>query len=127
MVALWLVNQIAGFAILHYPWDGMTLAWGAILGVITVLSTVAAQATIRRRRIVATAIASFSAAFVVYEGGLYLVSAMIMGGTEDFASAIVGRILAINAAAFIGLLVTRQLIAATEQTRRLPYRVTGVI
>jgi hypothetical protein len=65
--------------------------------------------------------------FVVYIGGLYLVSVTIMGGTEDFASAIVGRILAINATTFIGLLVASQVIAATEQTRRLPYRVTGVI
>jgi hypothetical protein len=46
----------------------MTLTWGAILGVIAVLSTVAAQATIRRRGFLITAVAGFAAAFTVYEG-----------------------------------------------------------
>lgn len=111
-VALWLVNQIGGFAVLHYPWDAMTLTWGAILGVIAVLSTAAAQATVHRHGIITTAIASFAAAFVVYEGGLYLISATLMGGTEDFASAIMVRILEINAAAFVALLAGGLLIAA---------------
>ena len=111
--ALWLVNQIAGFAFLHYPWDGLTLAWGAILGVIAVLSTAAAQAaSFRRTGVVATAIASFAAAFLVYEGGLYLVSATVMGGTEDFVLAVVLRILEINVAAFVALLAASLSIAA---------------
>jgi hypothetical protein len=110
-VALWLVNQIVGFGFLHYPWDGMTLTWGAILGGIAVLSTAAAQATISRQGVIATATAAFTAAFVVYEGGLYLISATIMGGTEDFTASIVIRILAINAAAFAALLAAGFLIA----------------
>ncbi len=36
-VALWLVNQIVGFAVLHYPWDAMTLTWGAIFAGVAVL------------------------------------------------------------------------------------------
>src|SRR5579862_9091601 len=43
-LAIWLINQIIGFGILHYPTDAMTLIWGAILAVIAVLSTMAAQA-----------------------------------------------------------------------------------
>lgn len=103
-VALWLINQVLGFAVLHYPWDGMTLAWGAILGGIAVLSTAAAQAAMRGRGLVVTAATSFVAAFLVYEGGLYLISASVMGGAEDFAAAIVVRILELNAAAFVALL-----------------------
>ena len=113
-LALWLSNQIVGFAVLHYPWDAMTLTWGAILGAVALLSTAAAQTTIRRHSLLTTAIASFAAAFAVYEGSLYLVSATVMGGTEDFASAILWRILAINAAAFSGLLATALLMAATQ-------------
>jgi len=109
-VALWLVNQIIGFTILQYPWDGMTLAWGAILGVIAVLSTVAAQAAMRRHNIAITAIASFAAAFVVYESGLYLIS-IPLGATEDFTAAIVIRILEINAASFAVLLAAALLAA----------------
>ena len=103
-VALWLINQVIGFAVLHYPWDGMTLAWGAALGGVAVLSTAAAQAAMRGRGLVVTAATSFVAAFLVYEGGLCLISASVMGGAEDFAAAIVVRILEINAAAFVALL-----------------------
>ena len=111
-VALWLVNQIIGFGFLHYPWDTMTLTWGAILGIVAVLSTVGAQAGVRRRGIIATAVTSFTAAFAVYEGGLYLISAIVMGGTEDFAWAIIVRILEINAAALVGLMAAAFLIHA---------------
>lgn len=120
-VALWLINQLIGFALLHYPWDGMTLAWGAILGGIAVLSTAAAQAAMRGEGLVATALTSFAAAFVVYEGGLYLISASVMGGTEDFAAAIVVRILEINAAAFVALL-TVALLAAMGLRAGVPGR-----
>jgi hypothetical protein len=117
-VGLWVVNQIAGFAFLHYPWDAMTLTWGAILGVIAMLSTGAAQAAIGHGGLVGAALASFAAAFAVYEGGLYLISATVMGGTDDFAASIVWRILAINAAAFVGLLAAALLVAAVQGRRR---------
>jgi hypothetical protein len=126
-LALWLINQIVGFAVLHYPWDAMTLTWGAILGVIAVLSTVAAQATIRRHGIAATAVASFVAALVVYEGLLYLISATVMGGTEDFTLAIVVRILAINAAGFAVLLTASFLIAVAGSRDRSVGRVAPPI
>jgi hypothetical protein len=115
--ALWLINQAVGFTILHYPWDGSTLVWGAVLGAVAVLSTVTAQALVRGRGIVAAALAAFAAAFIVYEGSLYLVSALALGGTEDFTPAIIARISAINAAAFAGLLAAGLLIAATAGSR----------
>ncbi len=42
-VALWLANQIVGFGLMGYPWDGSTLLWGAVLGVVALLSTAAAR------------------------------------------------------------------------------------
>jgi hypothetical protein len=122
-VALWLVNQVIGFSVLHYPWDGMTLAWGAILGAVAVASTLAAQATLGNRGIIQTALASFAAAFVVYEGALYIASATIMGGTEIYTPAIVGRILAINAAGFAALLAASTLLAAAGAHVRMSGRV----
>lgn len=127
-VALWLVNQIIGFTLLHYPWDGMTLAWGAILGIVAVSSTGAALATIRRQGVVATAATGFAAAFVTYEGGLYLVSVAVMGGTEDFAAATVVRILEINAAAFAALAAASLLIAISGRgARAVTGRATGTV
>jgi hypothetical protein len=116
IVALWLVNQVIGFTILHYPWDAMTFTWGVVLGGVALLTTVAAQGVIRGQNVVAAMLAGFVAAFVVYEGGLYLVSAVALGGTEDFNAQIVARILAINAAAFAGLLATSFLIAAAGRS-----------
>ena len=84
--ALWLANQLIGFGVLHYPRDAGTFTWGAVLGIVAVLTT-------------------FAGAFIVYEGSLFVVSATWLGGTEVFAPAIVIRILAINAVAFAGLLV----------------------
>jgi hypothetical protein len=114
-VALWLVNQVIGFTVLSYPWDGMTFLWGAILGVVAVLSTVAALAVITQRSLVVSAPSSFGAAFIVYEGVLYLVS-IPMGATADFTAAIVVRILEINVAGFAALLAAA-LLAASASAR----------
>jgi hypothetical protein len=43
-LALWLINQIIGFTVLHYPWDAITLAWGAILGAVAPCCTLIASA-----------------------------------------------------------------------------------
>jgi len=116
-LALWLLNQVVGFTILQYPWDATTLTWGVVLGGVAVLTTAAAQAVIRGRSGVTAMIASFAAAFIVYEGSLYLVSAGALGGTDDFTAEIVDRILAINATAFAGLLAASLLIAAAIGSR----------
>jgi hypothetical protein len=114
IVALWLVNQIIGFTWLHYPTDPTTLIWGGVLGVVALASTAAAQTAARGRSLALTAPTGFAAAFIVYEGGLYLVSALWLGGTEDFTAAIVLRILAINAASFALLLAASLLLAAAQ-------------
>ena len=114
-LGLWLVNQVVGFTVLHYPWDGMTLVWGAALGVVALLSTAAAQAVVGSRGVIAASLAGFTAAFVAYEGSLFIVSAAALGGTEDYTPAIVGRILAINAAAFAALLAASLLTAAARR------------
>ena len=110
--AAWLANQVVGFAFLDYPWDGSTLAWGVVLGVVAVLATVAAQGIAKRlagRGAILASVAAFAGAFAVYEGGLFVVSATWLGGIEDFVPTIVARILAINAAAFAALLVASRL------------------
>jgi hypothetical protein len=106
-VALWLANQIVGFAFLGYPWDGMTLLWGGVLGAVALLATAVARLASTRlagASYSAILIASFAAAFIAYEGGLYLVAAAWLGGTEDFAPSIVAYIAGLNVLAFIGLL-----------------------
>jgi hypothetical protein len=111
-VALWLANQIVGFGLMGYPWDGSTLLWGVVLGVVALLSTAAARLAstqVARAPYGVVLVSSFAAAFVAYEGGLYIVSAAWLGGTEDFTGSIVAYIAGLNVLAFIGLLVIERL------------------
>lgn len=113
--AVWLANQVVGFTVLNYPWTASTFAWGVALGVVAVLATIVAQSIARHldgRGAAVVSLAAFAGAFVTYEGGLFVVAAGLLGGTEDFVPAIVARILEINAAGFIGLLVLNRLAIA---------------
>lgn len=106
--AVWLANQLVGFTILGYPWTAGTFGWGVALGVVAVLAALAAQSTARSlngRGTIAVSVAAFAAAFVLYEGGLFVVAAGLLGGMEHFTAPIVTRVLEINAAAFALLFV----------------------
>jgi hypothetical protein len=110
--AVWLANQIVGFAFLHYPWTADTLAWGLVLGIVPIFATVACQAIschLHGQAMPVVLVATFLGAFVLYQAGLFAVAATWLGGIEDFTPAIVARIFAINAGAFIGLLVLHRL------------------
>jgi hypothetical protein len=112
--AVWLANQIVGFAFLDYPRDANTIAWGVALGVVALLSTVVAHGLARRltgMSAMAVPVVTFLAAFLVYEGAVF-VFALMLGGTEDFTPAIIGQIFAINAIAMAALLVANRLAAA---------------
>jgi hypothetical protein len=112
VLLVWLANQLVGFTVLHYPWTASTFAWGVVLGAVAVLATLAGQWVAGRladgRRAVVVMV-TFLIAFAVYETALFSVSATLLGGTETYTGAIQGRIFAINAAAFVGLLVVNHL------------------
>lgn len=121
--AAWLANQIVGFAFLSYPWTGDTIAWGVVLGIVAILTTLAAEGLVGRlagRGIIVAALAGFAGAFVVYEGALFLVAAAWLGGTEDFAPAIAAYILVVNAGAFLGLMALHRVGQAIGLVGRLP-------
>jgi len=112
VILVWLVNQLVGFIFLDYPSTATTFAWGAVLGIIAVLATLAGQWVAGRlvnSRYAFTFAATFLIAFAVYEAALFTMSATLLGGTEIYTVAIQGRIFAINAAAFVGLLVLNHL------------------
>lgn len=115
-IAVWLANQIVGFTVLGYPWDANTMAWGAALGVVAVATTVAARwsnAKLAGLPLLARTVAVFAAAFVVYEGLLFVASQTSLGGSEDFTLGIVAYILALNAVALVGLASLHRLATAS--------------
>ncbi len=124
--AVWLANQIGGFAVHHYPATASTLAWGAGLGGVALLSTLAAQWVkdhLAQSHMLG-AIAAFLASFAVYEGSLFAISLALASGVSDYAPAIVWRIFAINTAAFAALFLVHSLgvFAGFAQEPRLPAR-----
>jgi hypothetical protein len=124
--AVWLANQIAGFAVHHYPVTASTLAWGAGLGAVALLSTLAAQWANDRlpQSDMVAAVTAFLAAFAVYEGSLFAISLALASGVPDYAPSIVWRIFAINTAAFAALVLVHRLgvFAGLAQAPRLPAR-----
>jgi hypothetical protein len=123
--AVWLANQFVGFILFRYPWAITSFAWGVAIGAAAILATLAARWTTRALdKAVWTGryLAAFAAAFVVFEGVLFMVSLVVLGGTEDFTPPIVGWIFAVNASALIGLFVLNWLamvigLIPTLQTR----------
>jgi len=121
ILLVWAANQLVGFTLLAYPWTASTFAWGAALGIVAVLATLAGQWTgsrfVNGTHMVRFA-ATFLIAFAVYEVALFAVSATLLGGTEIYTAAIQGRIFAINAAAFVGLLILNHLAASIGLVNR---------
>lgn len=117
--AVWLANQVWGFAVMHYPMDGETFAWGGALGIIGVLSCEVAGLATRRLLGAVGACLSFLAAFVAYEGSLIAIDLVVGQSGEDFALTTIARIFLINACAFAGLWSLKALVASTLINRRI--------
>jgi len=83
-----------------------SVTWGLAIGIAAVSCTLVARLIIRRpsaaRGPIRTAVA-LGATFAVYEAALFTLAVAGLGGTGSFAAPIVGRVLAINVAAFAGL------------------------
>jgi hypothetical protein len=105
-VAVWVANQVLGYAVLKYPWTANSFAWGAALGAAAILTTVAARGVALRLAGCSHGmikLATLLVAFMVYEGVLFAVAIALLGGTESFTLPIVGRIFSVNAVALVGL------------------------
>jgi hypothetical protein len=109
VLTVWLINQIIGFSLLHYPTDASTTARGLALGVIGLLSLCAAFLALARLNGFVGILASFLAAFVVYEGAIFVACVASGTGIGSFTALTVTRIFLINAASFGGLLAAREL------------------
>lgn len=105
VVTAWIFNQAVGFVLLSYPHTADTYAWGAAIGVASVLGYFAATVAVARTGSnLLGSIAAFVAAFVVYQLGLYVFGVATSYAGDFFSLAVVGEVLAINAVAFAGFL-----------------------
>lgn len=108
---IWLSNQLTGFLFMAYPLDANTFAWGAALGVTALFSTFAARYVAMHFNNMNAFLrysSAFTAAFMAYEMVCYI-SALLLGGTENFTAEIQVRIFLINACALAALIVVNKI------------------
>ena len=107
----WLASQAAGYGCLGYPLTADSFAWGAAFGVSALLAMAAARLSgtfVAGRFRPAVPVAAFAAAFAAYEAGLFSAALAFLGGTEEFTLSITGRVLEINAAVALAMLLLNQ-------------------
>lgn len=109
VVAAWLANQLVGYLVLDYPQTWDSFAWGAAIGIASVLAFAAATSIARVRLPEPVAIvAAFVAAFAVYEAALYGATAALPSSAEAFSATVILRILQVNAVALVALLLVHR-------------------
>lgn len=116
LAGVWAINQLLGFALLGYPFTAYAFAWGAALGIATIVAMLVASAVLAQRpSSAAQLVLAFGAAFVAYEGGLFCF-ALVAGGTQTFSTKIVLQILTNDAMWFVGM-IALQLILTRSAPR----------
>lgn len=102
--AIWAANQALGFTVLGYPATGYAASWGVALGVASLAAGLVGRTVLRGRHDLAAVpmLLAFGAAFVAYEALLFGF-ALVAGGTDTFAPAIVLQILVNDGLWFAGL------------------------
>ncbi len=109
VVTAWVVNQAVGFLLLSYPHSAESYAWGAALGVASVLSYFAATAaTSFVKPTLPATVAAFVAAFAIYQLALYAFGVATSYTGDSFSMAIVSEVFWINAVAFVGFLIVHR-------------------
>ncbi len=108
-LAIWAANQLLGFGVLGYPPDGITFAWGVAIGLAALAATLAAAASFwmaRRQALWRRLPTAFIGAFAAYEIVLIL-TALLLGGSENFTPLIVGKLALSDAGWLVGLGIFR--------------------
>jgi len=116
---VWFVNQVIGFAFMHYPTDPATLAWGGALGAIALLTCMTAGYCSRRLPGHAGACVVLLAAFFTYEMSLRAIDAALGTAALHVGLSNLARIASLNALAFGGFWVLKLIAMSTVWGRRL--------
>ena len=113
---MWVANQIIGFSYLNYPLTAQCFAWGAVIGLTAIVSTLAAQFSLKFTSGIKQIVAAFVVAFAAYEMMLFATS-FVLGGLENYTLVVQGQILAINALSLPALLIIKHLLDSNFASR----------
>ncbi|HEX8489931.1 MAG TPA: hypothetical protein VF626_02835 [Chthoniobacterales bacterium] len=114
MVAVWLANQLIGFALFHFPRTPETLLIGLAIGGAAVMGTMAAWLVLKRmrsRRVLLRLGLALLISFAVYELAL-LAAVVFFGDLETFQPAVVAQLGFINAVSLMGMVALNEVLAA---------------
>jgi hypothetical protein len=106
--AMWLSNQIVGFAILSYPHEMQTYAWGLTMGLAALVAlyvVFAIKPRLASLGTMAMLTGSFAAAFAAYEAVLLAATFVLPNGESAFTLPVVRYVTVTNVVAFVGLLI----------------------
>ena len=112
VIAAWFVNQSVGFALLGYPADATTLAWGVALGLSAVVAVIAAIEAVRLVWNWPTPLAAtvvFATALVAQQLTTFSASMVLESHPSAFAPDVLGWIAATNIICFLALLAIHEL------------------
>lgn len=113
--AVWLANQLYGFAILGYPMEAQAYYWGLAMGLGAVAAYCAARAAVAYLAptgALLAAIAALPVAFLAYEAVIYAASLVLTNGEGAFNTDVVAYVTLVEVIAFLVLLVTHRLAVA---------------
>jgi hypothetical protein len=114
--AVWLANQVYGFAVLGYPLEAQALGWGLFMGIGAIAGYYAARAAVTALSpygIVAMLLGSLLAAFLAYEAALFVATYVLPRGEGAFNYDVMAYVSAVEAIAFVALLIAHRLAVAT--------------
>lgn len=112
VTATWLANQAVGYLVLDYPRTPDSFGWGIAIGAAALLATVAAHELNRLAlRPIASTLAAFAVAFVVYQAALYSATA-VLPSSGGFAIAVILYVGKVNVLGFAALLAVYRLSVA---------------
>lgn len=112
VVAAWFVNQSVGFALLGYPADATTLAWGVALGLSAVVAVIGAIEAVRLVRDWPTSVAVtvvFATALAAQQFTTFSASIVLESHPSAFAPDVLGWIAITNIICFLTLLAIHEL------------------
>jgi hypothetical protein len=113
MLCVWIVNQIIGFGLFHYPHTANTVLWGLAMGgaalVATCVASMLLRTTASRTRPVSV-VAALVGSFAAFEVALFA-AALFLGGLATFTPAIIGEIALSTGLWFVGMIVLNEIVA----------------
>ncbi len=110
--AVWLANQVYGFAVLGYPHEAQAYYWGLTMGIGAVIAYYAARAAVAYVKPMGALVAVLVAlpvAFLAYEAAIYVGSLVLTNGEGAFNTDVVAYVSLVEVVAFLALLIVHRL------------------